>query len=264
MTAHSFIDTHTHLDDEQFDPDRDDVLDAALADGVTRFVNIGYSPKRWTSTLALAARRPEVSFALGLHPGNADDWSHETFEMLSTLVSTHRPSAIGEIGIDLYWRTDNLPVQIDSFQNQIDLALRNDLPIVIHQRMAGDEVQQVLAGTPGHLQVLLHSFDGHPGLARLAIERGWTIGVGGLSTRRQEEELRALLTEFPLDQIVLETDSPYLVPSGVKSRRNTPSAIPLIAERLANLRGIPVDAVAEATTNNASRLFGLPLQAIHQ
>ena len=144
MSTVQFIDTHTHLDDEQFDADRDAVILEAANAGVGRFINIAYAPGRWASTIALAEQNPTISYAMGLHPGNADEWSPRTFDALKSLVSIHRPVAIGEIGIDLYWRQDNLAVQQVSFRAQIELALESDLPIVIHQRMAGDEVEAVL------------------------------------------------------------------------------------------------------------------------
>jgi TatD DNase family protein len=252
-----YIDTHTHLDDEQFDSDREDVIVAAIADGISSFINIGYGQARWPTTIALHQRHPSIQFTLGLHPGNTDEWSPAVFARLIEMVRTYRPVAIGEIGLDRHWRDDNLDAQSESFRAQIDLALAEKLPIVIHQRNAGDEVAAILGETADDLCVALHSFDGHAGLAAMARDRGWMIGVGGLSTRRQNDALRSLLQIFPLQQIVLETDSPYLVPAGIKARRNSPSSIPLIAERLASLRGIDVAEVASVTTENATRYFGL-------
>ena len=252
----TFIDTHAHLDDPQFDKDRDEVIDDAVAAGVIKIVNIGYRPPVWESTLALADRRPEIRYTLGLHPGHADEGDDELFDALERFLIERRPVAIGEIGIDLYWQQANLTKQIDVFERQIELAMKHDLPIVIHQREAADAVSGVLTSAPHELRVLFHSFDGSPELARLAEERNWALGVGGMMTRRQAEDLRNHLSTVDVSRIVLETDSPFLVPSGVKSRRNSPSAIPLIAERLAGLIDRDRDEIAAITTANACSFFG--------
>ena len=256
-----WVDTHTHLDDEMFDSDRDEVIRAAEEQGVLRMVNIGYEPARWSSTVALADSCPGIGVVLGLHPGSTDAWSPTTIDQLQDLIRRHTPLAVGEIGIDLYWRQDDLDRQTESFRAQIELALAERLPIVIHQRAAAGPVADILGEASMDLRVVLHSFDGDNRLARVALERNWLIGVGGLSTRRQNEDLRATVTTFPLDQIVLETDSPYLVPSGIKSRRNTPSSIPLIGARLAGLRGIAIEEVATTTTRTAAAFFGLPVES---
>ena len=253
----SYVDTHAHIDDPQFDNDRDAVIDDAVAAGVTTIVNIGYRPEVWKTTLELATRRPEIRYTFGLHPGHADEGSAAVISELEQLIVERRPVAIGEIGIDLYWQRDNLKSQFRWFEHQIELAVRHNLPIVIHQRNAAEQVARVLGSSPIDLRVVLHSFDGSPGLARLAEERRWMLGVGGMMTRRQSEALREQLKVVDLARVLLETDSPYLVPAGVKSRRNTPSAIPLIAERLAGITGRTVEEIAEVTSANARSFFGL-------
>jgi len=257
VITHSYIDTHTHLDDSQFSDDLDSVLTDATAAGVSGMVNIGYCPERWTTTLALAERYPQVRYALGLHPGNADEWSEALIGDLAALVEQTDPVAIGEIGLDYYWTQDNKTVQRTSFERQTELAYSRKLPIIIHQRDAAEDVAAILRNAPDDLRIVLHSFDGDPGLFELARERGWMLGVGGLMTRRQSEELRSGLPQFPLEQVLLETDSPYLVPSGVKARRNSPVMIPLIAERLAGVINRTVAEIAATTTRNVERVFGL-------
>ena len=264
MIAETYIDTHTHLDDEQFSGDLDSVISDAVSAGVAAMINIGYSPKRWRSTLKLAEAHPEVRYTLGLHPGNADEWSEQLLEDLAELVERTSPVAIGEIGLDYYWTAESKGKQRTSFEKQIELAHQHHLPIVVHQREAAADVAAILRETPRDLGVVLHSCDGDPDLMDMAEERGWAIGVGGLMTRRQSEKLRSRLPTFPIDQIVLETDSPYLVPSGVKSKRNLPAHIPLIAERLAGLLDRSVSEIAAVTTRNAERVFGLPVRVVAQ
>ena len=148
-------------------------------------------------------------------------------------------------------------MQRTSFERQTELAYSRKLPIIIHQRDAAEDVAAILRNAPDDLRIVLHSFDGDPGLFELARERGWMLGVGGLMTRRQSEELRSGLPQFPLEQVLLETDSPYLVPSGIKARRNSPVMIPLIAERLAGVIDRTVAEIAATTTRNVERVFGL-------
>jgi TatD DNase family protein len=265
MSQIQFVDTHTHLDDPQFADDQDDVIDIGITLGVCSFVNVGYRPGVWETTLALASRRPEVRFALGLHPGHADLWSEDLSAQLTALVEEHEPVAIGEIGIDYFWTDETRDIQQVAFERQIEIAHGHQLPVVIHQRSAASDVCAILRNAPTDIRVVLHSFDGDPALAELAEERSWYLGVGGLATRRQQEELRRRLMTFPLDRLLLETDSPYLVPSGIKERRNTPAMIPVIAERLAGIRQSTVDTIANQTTANARSLFGLgvPVTNVH-
>jgi TatD DNase family protein len=257
VITQNYIDTHTHLDDDQFEDDLEQVLTDAANNGVARMINIGYRPERWASTLALARKHPQVRYALGLHPGNADEWSNDLLADLTAVVDREQPVAIGEIGIDYYWTQANKAIQRTSFEGQIELAHSRNLPIIIHQRDAAADVASILRGAPAGLQVIFHSCDGDAELMDMAEERGWLIGVGGLMTRRQSDALRSRLPAFPIEQVLLETDSPYLVPSGVKARRNSPAMIPLIAERLAGLIGRSLEEIATVTTRNAERVFGL-------
>jgi TatD DNase family protein len=249
-----YIDTHAHLDLEQFD-DVADVIRDAESNGVRGIVNIGFGPDRWESTLELTRRFSGVACTLGFHPGDSDQFNPESLARLRTLLETTSPVGIGEAGIDLHW-PNNPPLEIQKrvFMAQIDLAIEFDLPLVIHQRSAEDEVAGILARASEQLRVVLHSFDGTERLFGLAAERGWFIGVGGLMTRRSAS-VRTLLQNVPLDRFVLETDSPFLVPAGIQERRNTPSNIPLIAERFAALRGVSLETVQQRALENSIAAF---------
>ena len=254
-----FVDTHVHLDDPAFDPDRVQVLATARAAGVARFVNIGYCPARWATTVALARAEPGVAFTLGLHPGHAGEDGPETFATLVRLVDAERPVAIGEIGLD-YSRPDPEPAgQRDLFRRQLDLAASARLPVVIHQRDAAADCATMLAETATTQAVVLHCYDGSNELLDIGLGRGWSFGIGGLVTRAKSTALRDALPRIPLDRIVLETDSPYLVTAGSKDRRNTPAAIPRIAAEIAALTGQPVDLVRTVTTATARGIFGPPV-----
>lgn len=262
MTARPvLIDTHAHLDDEQFAGDVDEVIGRAATIGIGRIVNIGYRPARWETTLALADRFPIVAFTLGLHPHHAEEWSEGCEARLRHLVASRRPVAIGEIGLDYNRNANPAEVQRRVFLRQLELASDVGLPVVIHQRDAEQDVSAILHGLPANVACVLHSFDGSAELATFAIERGYMLGVGGLMTRSKSQPLRDVLAQVPLDNLLLETDSPYLVPAGVKNRRNEPTALVQVAESLSSLLGIPQHEVVDATTANAQRIFG-PLLSV--
>jgi TatD DNase family protein len=259
--APRFIDTHAHLDDRQFGDEVGDVIARAAAAGVETIVNIGYRPSVWHTTLALAKRFSNLRYTLGLHPHHADEWSPEVARELRSLLTSEQPVALGEIGLDFYRNLSPADVQERVFREQLDWALEFDLPVIIHQREAERDVMRVLRDAPPELVCVLHSFDGTRDLADLAFEKGYFLGAGGLMTRAKAETVREVLKTARLDRLLLETDSPYLVPAGIKDRRNEPANIPAIAANLAALRGETVETVAAATSQNASRLFKLLLSA---
>jgi TatD DNase family protein len=249
-----FIDTHAHLDDPQF-PDLAEVLEQTAAAGVERVINIGYGPDRWQSTLALASAQPMAAPVLGIHPLDAGQYTAENFQELISLIADHQPVGIGEAGIDLFRNGPALALQREVFAHQIALAIETGLPLVIHQRSAESEVYEQLQAADPALRVVLHSFDGSRRMVDLALEREWFIGVGGLMTKQASSDLRDLLKTVPLERMLLETDSPYLVPAGVKNRRNTPANIPAIAIHLAGLTGRSIAEISEITTANALLAF---------
>lgn len=253
-----FVDTHCHLDDGAFGQDLPAVLDAARAAGVRHFVNIGYEPRSWERSLELAHTFPDVSYVLGMHPNSAELWNPETAAQLERLLEQARPVAIGETGLDFYRERADHGVQRQAFRDQLMLGRCFDLPVIIHMRgSVEDEIIANLADFPD-VRVILHSFDGSATLRDFLLARGDVVGVGGLMTRAASTDLREVLRSVPLESIVLETDSPYLVPKGVKERRNTPVSIPLIAATLADLLGRSVQEISRQTTANAHRLLGLP------
>jgi TatD DNase family protein len=253
----SFIDSHAHIDDEQFDADRTEVVTRATAVGVNHIINIGYEPAKWESSIELGRRFPSVSFTLGLHPSESDLYSPDLIMRLGELLQTSGAVAVGEIGIDLFRNGPSLELQRASFEAQLALANELGIPVVIHQRAASDEVMEVLARAPVSLRCVLHSFDGTHALRDLGLKRGYMFGIGGLMTRPTSEGLRKVLKKVPLNRMILETDSPYLVPAGVEGRRNEPATIPTIATALAELLGLPLRAVADTTSRNAIEMFRL-------
>ena len=249
------IDTHCHLDDPVFADDIDGVLAESRAAGVRAWIQVGFEPARWGSSIALVERTPDMFLMLGVHPSSADQWSPEIEAELRSLIAGYDAVAVGEIGIDLFW-DGNPPLdrQIAAFTAQLDLARELGLPAVIHMRNAEPEVLAVLrAREPQPL--LFHSFDGGPDLTDFILERGAYVGVGGLATKAKSERLREQLVRIPLDRLVLETDSPYLIPARMRGRRNTPASVRRISEFLGTLRATTDATVASITTDNALRFF---------
>lgn len=252
------VDTHTHLDDDAFAGDLDEVIEASRRAGVRRWINVGYNETRWTTTRQLAGRVDGMSFMLGLHPGNADEWSKDLHERLKALVREVAPVAIGEIGIDLYWRQDNLDLQRRAFAAQLDLAREAALPAVIHMRSADEALLDVLDSAIALPHLHFHSFDGDGDLRAWVLQNNATIGVSGLITRRGSDALQEWVARIPHDRVVLETDSPYLKPRGIRGKRNEPAFMPKVAKLLSDLWAIDIEDVAKTTTDNANRIFNIP------
>jgi TatD DNase family protein len=253
----ALIDTHCHLDDDVYAEDLEGVLKESRSRGVDRWINVGFAPDRWDSTLDLTRKTPGMSHMLGLHPGHAGEWSAHVSDRLVSLVASTRPVAIGEIGLDFFRGETNVAAQRRAFDSQLELAVERELPAVIHMRAAEDEVLDLLRSRRVLPRLVFHSFEGSARLRDFVLETGSMIGFGGIATRSSAADLREVIRTILLDQIVLETDSPYLIPKGARGRRNVPGNIPIIADVLAGLLGTSFAEVASATTRNAERIFGL-------
>lgn len=252
-----FIDTHIHLDHDEFANDLDEVIEASRRAGVRRWINVGYNEDRWSTSADLADRVDGMYVMLGLHPGNADDWDERLEERLRRKVSELNPVAIGEIGLDLYWRQDNLAQQERVFRAQLDIAGEAGLPAVIHMRDADSQLLDAMESMSALPHVHFHSFDGDDLLREWVLGHGATIGVGGLLTRRGSDSLQGWVAGSPRDIVVLETDAPYLKPRGLRGTRNEPAYILKTAKLLAELWHVDMDTVALQTTANAERIFGV-------
>ena len=258
-----YVDTHAHLDEAAFAGDLADVVRRAAAAGVTRIVNIGFRPLRWTTTIELAKRFSGISVVLGLHPQHAGEFDDQTCDHLAALIQASEARAVGEIGLD-YARDFATPEQQRrAFAAQLELAVDLRLPIVIHQRDAAEDCRDMLRAVRPDHPVVLHCFDGSPALARLGLERGYYFGIGGLLTKAASDHLRSVATTLPIERLVLETDAPYLTPAAVKARRNEPANIPRIADQLAAIHRVTREDIARVTTHNAERVFALSTDSLN-
>lgn len=254
------FDTHCHLDDTAFDGDRDAVFARARNAGVGAFLNPAYDLASSARAAALAGAHDDVWAAAGIHPNDAQEADAQGLLRLDELLRAPRVVALGEIGLDYHWKRHSPVVARRAFSDQIGLARAAGKPVIVHCREAMADVlatlSEVNTGTSA-VPVLLHAFSGDEEQARESLRRGYLLGIGGPLTYPKAETLRRIAASAPLSQIVLETDAPYLSPQPFRGRRNEPAHMTGVAERLAALRGVPVDEIAETTTANARRLLGL-------
>lgn len=252
--------THSHVDtNRQFAADRDEVMGRAQAMGVSRLMVIGYNREAVAASIAFAEQYDWVYSALGIHPTDALEWNEEVERMIRQASAHPKVKAIGEIGLDYYWK-DRAPfdVQRDVFRQQIRLARDLKLPIVIHDRDAHEDVVGILEEEhAGDVGGIMHCFAGDWAIAERCLALGFYLGVGGTVTYKNNPVGQEVVKQAPLDRLVLETDDPYLAPVPFRGKRNEPGYVRYVAEFVAQLRNLTVEEVAEATQRNGVRVLGL-------
>lgn len=254
------VDTHAHLDQEEFDADRADVIARARAAGVTAIVAIGTTADSSAAVVDIASKHEGVFAAVGIQPNYCSEAAEGDWERIVELAKRPRVVAIGETGLDRYWDHAPFEVQQDYFARHIELAARLDLPFVVHMRDCGDEILAALRDANekhGQLHGVMHSFTGDSALAAACMGLGLCISFAGMATFKKSAELRAVAASIPADRILIETDSPYLSPEPFRGKRNEPARVVHTAECLAAARGESLAAFAAFTTANARRLFRL-------
>lgn len=253
-----FIDTHTHLYSEAFDEDQEQMIQRAMDAGVTRFYIPAIDSEYTQRMYDLEKNYPDqMHLMMGLHPTHVKPENYEQeIAHVKQQLEKRAFVAIGEIGIDLYWDKSTLALQQEAFKTQIQLAKKYKLPIVIHCRDAFDEVFEVLEGEKGDdLYGIFHCFTGAQEQALKAISCNMKLGIGGVATFKNGK-IDQFLNEIPLENIVLETDAPYLSPVPYRGKRNESSYLVLVAERLATIYTKNLEEIARATSANAQAVFG--------
>lgn len=253
MARPYLIDTHCHLGDAAFDPDRDAVLERAGAAGVGHVVVIGTTLADSERAAALAGSRPGLSATAGVHPHEAKDWSPETGERLRALLALPEVVAVGETGLDYHYDHSPRPEQLRSFEAQLDLAAELGKPIVVHAREADDDIAALLRDT--RATVVLHSFSSGPGVFEAGLAAAAYFSFSGMITFKSWTAMQQL-TACPPDRLLIETDAPYLAPVPHRGRRNEPAFVREVALALARARGVELDDIMHQTTVNAQRVFG--------
>lgn len=252
------IDSHTHVDTDRFQHDRDTVIQAAVAGGVTRMVDPGCDLVSSQAALALAKAYPGIIFAgVGVHPHEATTYTEEVEAQLREMAREPEVVAIGEFGLDYFRMLSPREIQRDVFCAHLRLARECHLPCIIHVRDAHDDVMELLRAYGQDLRGVFHCFSGNIAQAEACLAfKGFMLSFAGPLTK-QGNALPDVARMAPLDRILVETDSPYLVPKPLKTRRNEPLFVKHTAEKLAEIRGISLEEIAQVTTANAIRLFGL-------
>ncbi|MCS6951895.1 MAG: TatD family hydrolase [Bryobacterales bacterium] len=254
----TLVDSHCHLDDPQFDKDREAVIARALEAGVTHLLAIGTGdgPPDLEAAIRLTETFPQVYATVGVHPHDARKATAETWRRMRELVSHPKVVAVGEIGLDYHYDHSPRPIQRAVFVEQLQLAAEARKPVIIHTREAWEETVSLLethwasTGIGG----VFHCFSGGPEEAAQALALGFLLGFGGVVTFPKAERVRAAARSAPLERILLETDAPYLAPVPHRGKRNEPAFLRHTACALAALRQVPVEALAATTTRNFQRL----------
>ncbi len=277
------IDTHCHLDAREYDDDREAVIRRAMEAGVAAMVSIGTGPGSCRAVIALAERYPQVWAAVGMDPFDAGDVNAHTLGELRELAQHPGVVAIGEIGLDYHWDAHPRSVQRRAFEAQLQLAADLGKPVIIHNREAHQDTLAILqewvrdrgcgvrstqslqgrrqgagsrehgVGPPG----VMHCFSGSPDLALALVELGFMISMAGPLTFKNARKPPEVARAVPLEHLVVETDAPWLAPHPYRGKRNEPARVRLVAQKLAEIKALPFEEVAAATTANAQRLFRL-------
>lgn len=250
-----WIDTHCHLNLAHFDADVREVIARALEAGVTHMIVPGTDLLTSRRAVDLAEEYPAVWAAVGVHPNEAAGFDAEVLAEVRRLAAHPRVVAIGEIGLDLYWKRVPLEQQQAAFSAQVQLAAEVGKPVIVHDREAHAEVLEILRAYRPPAGGVLHAFSGDGAMAEAAVAEGWYLGVDGPLTYKNSRALQAIFAAAPLERILLETDAPYLTPHPHRGQRNEPAYVRYVGEKLAEIRQVRAEAAARATTANAAHLF---------
>jgi TatD DNase family protein len=261
----SLIDTHAHLDERRFDEDRPEVIERARAAGIEAVVSVGVDLESSRAAVRLAQEYETVYAAVGVHPHDAVKLDGAMLAGLRELALQPKVVAIGEIGLDFYRDLSPRDVQRRAFQAQLAWAGKLGKPVVVHDRDAHSEIMAILADWASGLTTpalagragVLHTFSGDQAMAEQAMDLGFYISISGPVTYRNAGQLLEIVRALPPDRLLVETDCPFLAPHPYRGKRNEPAYVRLVAERIAELRGLTLEELAAVTTANARHLFQL-------
>lgn len=252
------IDTHVHLNIEQFDEDREAVIARAKAAGVEKMVVVGFDHETIKKAIALAETYSFIYAAVGWHPVDAIDFTDNDLRWLEELAGHEKVVALGEMGLDYYWDKSPKDVQKDVFRKQIALAKKVKLPIIIHNREATDDVIQLLQEEQAEeVGGIMHCFAGEVEHVQLCLDMNFYISLGGPVTFKNAKAPKEVAKVVPGDRLLVETDCPFLAPHPHRGKRNEPVYVRLVAEEIASLRETTIEEIERTTTENAERLFGI-------
>lgn len=250
------FDTHAHYDDEAFAPDRDMLLESLAAHNIGTVVNIGASIQTTKNTLALVHRYPFLYGTAGVHPSETGELNDHLLDWLKHVAGENRIVAIGEIGLDYYWKEPDPAIQKHWFVRQMDLARQVKLPVVIHSRDAAKDTLDIMKeGKAEETGGVIHCFSYGTDMAREYLNMGFYLGIGGVVTFANAKKLKEVVKYMPMDRLVLETDCPYLSPVPNRGKRNSSLNLPYVVEAVSQLKGILPQEVISVTNENAKKLY---------
>lgn len=251
----NIFDTHSHYDDEKFNPDREMLLSTLQSQGVSDVVSCGCDIETTQFNFDLAQAYDFMYFAAGFHPECLEGASLQDLELIKKFAQNKKCVAIGEIGLDYHWMSSTKEVQKEFFTAQIELAADLDLPVIVHDREAHGDTLDILKATKP--KGVVHCFSGSKEMAREIIKLGMYIGMNGVVTFNNARKSLEVVKEIPLDRLVLETDCPYLAPVPHRGKRNDSSLIPFVAEKIAALLEMDAQELLNITNENAKKLYNL-------
>lgn len=252
------IDSHAHIDGEAFDEDRDEVIDSFKPAGIEAVIVPAADWNSLARVTELAKKHENIYAAVGIHPHDVKDLKEEDLETIKELAKDEKVVAIGEIGLDYYYDHSPRDVQKEYFRKQIQLAKELKLPIIVHDRDSAQDVFEIISSEyDENLRGVLHSFSGSIEMAQKYLDMGFYISFAGPVTFKNAVRPKEVSKEIPLDRLLVETDSPYMTPVPYRGKRNDPTYVRYVAEKIAELKGIDFEDVAKATTENAKKLFNI-------
>ncbi|MBN1382781.1 MAG: TatD family hydrolase [Deltaproteobacteria bacterium] len=252
-----FIDSHAHLELEDYDRDRDEVVQRARDAGVELIVTIGIDLADSRKAVALTKRYNEVYASIGVHPHDVKSVDDETYNALKELAKHNKVVAYGEIGLDFYRNLSPRQTQIRRFSEQLDLAMDLDLPVIIHSRNAHTETYDILKQWQGKHRGVIHCFSGNADQAEQFLDLGFYISIPGPVTYKKAPKIQNVVRQVPLDSLMIETDAPFLTPEPYRGKRNEPAFVVYTAKKVAELKGVSIDEAGRITSDNTKRLFGI-------
>ena len=252
-----YFDSHSHMDDRRFDGDREEIMEDLKNHGVELLMNISCDLPSSERSVALAERYPFVYAAVGSHPDDADHVNGKLLDRYRALAMHEKVRAIGEIGLDYHYEDVPRAQQIIAFEQQLELAEALKLPVIVHEREAHGDAMEIVKRHPD-VRGVFHCFSGSKELALWLVERGWYIGFTGVVTFKNARRAVEAVQALPPDRILIETDCPYMAPEPYRGRRNDSRYVPLVAAKIAEIKGISPEEAGHITTENAKRLFAIP------
>lgn len=252
------FETHAHYDDEQFNDDREELLESLPNKGIEYVVNIGASIETSKKSIELANKYPYIYAAIGVHPNEVEELNEDKILWLKESAKDPKVVAIGEIGLDYYWKEPDPHIQKEWFDRQMSLAKELNKPMVIHSRDAAkDTIDMMKEAGSRDMSGVVHCYSYSLESAKIFLDMGFYLGIGGVVTFQNGKKLKEVVEYTPIDRIVLETDCPYLAPIPNRGKRNSSLNIPYIAEEIAKIKGLDYDEVVHITNMNAKTMYRL-------